>query len=409
MAHELLSKLYYKDPVLYQTEYEHRKNNPLSVSLGFEIAGGEAFFVQTPDFLGLTARIYKKFITLTKLCTSLPGVVNTAYARKCLIDEIILTNDIEGIRSTRKEVLDVLTDRSEIPKKKRFDGLIRKYVMLLEDEDFEYEVDLKTPEGLRALYNDIVIDEIDKANWPDGEIFRKDIAEVISPTQQVKHVGLYPESKIIDYVNRVLSLSKNDEIPTLHYIAILHYMMGYIHPFYDGNGRLSRFVSSALLKDEFSNLVAYRLAYTIKKNKSEYYKAFDIANEPKNKGELTHFILYFYGIVEQSLDSLIEKLSEGKEMLEYCRVALAERFENTEFRGKKKLQDTLWLIVQNSLFSSDPFSKMELAELLQISGNTAHNYVETIIKLGVPISIEKDSQRFVYVLKRKELFDYLSH
>lgn len=131
MTYELLSKLYYKDPTLYQMEYERRKNNPLSIFLGFEIAGGEAFFVQTPEFLGFTARIYKKFITLTKLCTSLPGVVNTSYARKCLIDEIILTNDIEGIRSTRKEVLDVLTDSSEAPKKKRFDGLVRKYVMLL--------------------------------------------------------------------------------------------------------------------------------------------------------------------------------------------------------------------------------------------------------------------------------------
>ena len=409
MTYELLSKLYYKDPTLYQMEYERRKNDPLSISLGFEIAGGEAFFVQTPEFLGLTARIYKKFITLTKLCTSLPGIVNTAYARKCLIDEIILTNDIEGIRSTRKEVLDVLTDSSEAPKKKRFDGLVRKYVMLLEDEEFEYEIDLKSPEGIRALYNDIVIDEIDKSNWPDGEIFRKDIAEVVSPTQQVKHVGLYPESKIIDYVNSVLGLVQNEDIPTLHYIAILHYMIGYIHPFYDGNGRLSRFISSALLKDEFSNLVAYRLAYTIKKNKSDYYKAFDIANDSKNKGELTHFILYFYGIVEQSLDSLIEKLSEGKEMLEYCRVALAERFRNTGFSGKKKLQDALWFIVQNCLFSSDPFSKKELAELLQTSGNTAHSYVETMINLGVPISVEKDSHRFVYVLKKKDLFDYLSH
>lgn len=117
MNYELLSKLYYKDPALYQAEYERRKNSDYSVSLGFEIAGGEAFYVQEPEFLKLTTRIYKKIVLLTRLCAALPDVVNASYARKCLIDEIILTNDIEGIRSTRKEVLDVLTDSSEAPKK----------------------------------------------------------------------------------------------------------------------------------------------------------------------------------------------------------------------------------------------------------------------------------------------------
>jgi len=409
MNYELLSKLYYKDPALYQAEYERRKNSDYSVSLGFEIAGGEAFYVQEPEFLKLTTRIYKKIVLLTRLCAALPGVVNASYARKCLIDEIILTNDIEGIRSTRKEVLDVLTDSSGAPKKRRFDGLIAKYVLLLEDVGTEYEIDLSTSEGIRALYDDIVMDEIDKTNWPDGNLFRKEIAEVISPTQQVKHVGLYPESKIIDYIDRVLSLSKDERIPPLHYIAILHYMIGYIHPFYDGNGRLSRFISSALLKEEFNDLVALRLAYTIKKQKADYYKAFNIANDVKNKGELTHFILYFYGIVENSLDSLIDKLSEGQELLEFCRKALAKKFETAAFGEKQKLKDALWILVQNSLFSSDPFSKKDLAELLQTSGNTAHSYVEAMIAFGVPVSIEKESHKFVYVLKKNDLLDYLNN
>lgn len=408
MSYELLSKLYYKNPTLYEIEYEQRKNSPYSVSLGFDIAGGEAFYVQDPEFINQTTRIYKKFAKLSKLCAILPGVAYTSYARKCLIDEIILTNDIEGIRSTRKEVLDVLTDDSRLPKKKRFDGLIRKYVLLLEDADLEYEINLKTPEGIRALYNDIVIEEVDKSDWPDGEIFRKEIAEVISATQQVKHVGLYPESKIIRYVNCVLALANHDRIPMLHYIAILHYMIGYIHPFYDGNGRLSRFMSSALLKDEFNALVAFRLAYTIKNSKSDYYKAFDIANDPNNKGDLTHFILYFCSVVEQSLDSLIEKLTEGKELLEFYWSALSKKYANVDYKERKKTKDVLWLLVQNSLFSNEPFSKKELSELLETSASSIHRYIEALICAGAPISIEKESHRFVYVLDKKALLEYLN-
>ena len=57
MSYELLSKLYYKNPTLYEIEYEQRKNSPYSVSLGFDIAGGESFYVQDPEFINQTTRI----------------------------------------------------------------------------------------------------------------------------------------------------------------------------------------------------------------------------------------------------------------------------------------------------------------------------------------------------------------
>ena len=60
------------------------------------------------------------------------------------------------------------------------------------------------------LIPSIVLAEIEKPNWPDGEIFRKDLAEVISGTQQVKHKGVYPEQKIIEYMDQTLALFKRN-------------------------------------------------------------------------------------------------------------------------------------------------------------------------------------------------------
>ena len=57
-----------------------------------------------------------------------------------------------------------------------------------------------------------------------------------------------------------------ENIEILIRISIFHYLIGYIHPFYNGNGRLSRFVSSYLLSRDLEPLLSYRLSYTIKEN-----------------------------------------------------------------------------------------------------------------------------------------------
>lgn len=408
MNYELLNKLYYTDRQLFEKEYEYRKNSPYSISLGLDINGGEAFYINLPEFITQLPKLYRKYAELNKLCIELPKVAFESYQRQCLIDEIVLTNDIEGVRSTRKEIVNVLDSENKSAKKKRFDGMVWKYVLLLDNAGKPYTVNLKNSNDIRKLYDDIVLDEINKANWPDGKIFRKDIAEVVSGAQQVKHVGVHPESKIIDYIDKSLSMFDNDAIPTLYKIAILHYMIGYIHPFYDGNGRLSRFISSYLLKQEFNTLVALRLSYTIKNNKNKYYKAFDVVNDPHNKGDLTPFIIYFSNVVEQSLDSLIERLNDGKGILSHYSKALEIKYNDLDPKEQRKTKDVLWYLIQNELFSTEAFDKKYLAKQLKTSPETAHRYVENLIRSGAPISIKKSGKKFIYKINRESLSDYLN-
>ena len=408
MKYEILSKLYYKDRDIFEQEYASRKNSPLSVSLGFHIKDWEAFYCAIPEFTTLLPRIYKKHTYLQALRFNLPNIAYDFYERHCLIDEIMLTNDIEGIRSTRKEIIDVLNSEVPTNKTQRFEGLIHKYALLLDDSPSHYHVALNSSQDIRNIYNDIVLDEIDPANRPDGDIFRKSVAEVISGTQQVKHVGVYPETLIVEYIDKVLFLFQRDDIPTLFKIAILHYMIGYIHPFYDGNGRLSRFISSYLLKQEFGALVALRLSYTIKNLKTDYYKAFDICNDPKNRGDLTPFLLYFADVVEQSMDSLTEKLKTATHALEGLSHLLQNKYAGLESKEQKKTIDILWYLAQNELFSSELLDKQALASLLHVSASTVHNYILELMAAGIPIEIKKESRKFVYSLNVDQLCDYLN-
>ena len=405
MNYELLSKLYYKDKELFEAEYKKRKEGEYSVSLGLDIQGNEAFFVLIPEFINITTRIYKKFSRLLVLSMDVPQVAYKAYEMKCLIDEIILSNDIEGIHSTRKEVLDVLYDEKQDSRKKRFEGMILKYALLLADKP--YIAPPGSSKDMRALYNEIVLGEIKESDLPDGAIFRKDAASVVSATQQVKHVGLMPEEKITHYIDKTLMLLKDDEIPMICRIAILHYIIGYVHPFYDGNGRLSRFISSSLLKEEFNSLVALRLSYTIKENKKDYYKAFDNANDPHSMGDLTPFILYFADVIEKSMDSLLERLTDSKEKLDYYEELIYQKYAGLDARVQKKTADVLWLLVQNELFAGEPFSRKTLAKELRVNAETASSYVEGLVASGVPVEILKDGRKDVYKLDLMRLAEFL--
>lgn len=87
-------------------------------------------------------------------------------------------------------------------------------------------------------------------------------------------------------------------------ISVFHYLFGYIHPFYDGNGRTNRFISSYLLSKELEPLISYHLAKTIKQNISKYYKSFDYTNDTDNRGDLTGFITNFLEIILASIEAL---------------------------------------------------------------------------------------------------------
>lgn len=196
------------------------------------------------------------------VANTLPQLAISQFTSKCLIDEILLTNNIEGVHSTRKEIGEILQDLSTRDKRNRFVGLVAKYAALEDNQSMSF----KTCQDIRKVYDDIFYEEIkatDPENLPDGEMFRKSGVEVQSATQKVIHKGLSPESKIIDTMNQSLAVLNNDDIDIFIRIAVFHYLFGYIHPFYDGNGRTSRFISSYLLSRQLNPLIGYRLSYIV--------------------------------------------------------------------------------------------------------------------------------------------------
>lgn len=363
MSYELLSKLFYKEPDTYEARYDQRFHSDTAIKLPLFINNHQAFFMTPLEMINKTEAIFKLNTAVNVISKDVPVSALNFLINRFLKDEIALTNDIEGITSTKKEIETAVSSQNN-KKKVRFMGLAAKYMKLIQAN----EISLNTCEDIRKLYDDIVSDEIAAKNAPDGKIFRKDMVHIVSATQKEKHRGIMPETQIIEYMNYCLDLLKSDRMNTLIKTAVFHYFFGYIHPFYDGNGRTSRFISSCLLKDELGLLISLRLSYVIKNNLKVYYNAFDICNDVRNKGEITYFILMFLDLLAEAGTYLVEILNNLRDQLFFYKTLI----DTSDMKKTKK--ELLNILCQVSLFAESYMTVDELQQFLKL-GNTSIRYI----------------------------------
>ena len=364
MSYRPLKNFHYENLKSYEEEYNKRRENIATVVFDFQIKGYDAFLMQIPELYELIIDIYKHNEKIKDLCNKLPGVAIQQFANRCLIDEIVQTNYIEGVHSSKREIGDILIEKNINSKNKRFYGLVSRYCMLSSGSN----ISIKTCSDIRAIYDELVsyeIKEDDPDNLPDGIIFRKEHVSITTSTDKVIHHGSYPEKNIIANMDKALAILNDSSINCMFSIAAFHYLFGYIHPFYDGNGRVSRFISSYLLSKNLHYLSGYRLSYTIKENISSYLKAFDLCNQEVNRGDLTPFVKMFLEIVEKSMKQLEAALTKR-----YRKLTMYSEIIDKNLDLNAKQSQFCFYLLQAALFSSDGISTSDLTDCLEISSST---------------------------------------
>lgn len=170
MKYELLTSVSYQSTEEYEKLYNSRFNSDEAVHIDLPIHRSPAFFLRTPDLYEQIIRINKLDRKARILCEKLPSRAISWFKKKCLIDEIVSTNGIEGVISTRKEISEILSERHG-RSGNRFYDISGRYNMLSDKH-----CQLKTFEDIRNIYNELLYEEIrqeDPENFPDGILFRK--------------------------------------------------------------------------------------------------------------------------------------------------------------------------------------------------------------------------------------------
>lgn len=379
MAYIPLYEIYYKQNNEWFPEYQKRFNNLFTKHLDITIKEFnrekefQLFYCHTEYIVTLQNKIMFDFLRLQKLFNLLPGAGIDQFLKSCMIEEIQSTNEIEGVRSTRQEIREAIFAQGKYNPDVRLWGIVNKYNKIINDENIK----LKTCEDIRNLYDDFILDEIKRNNTsdiPDGNIFRKNSVDIISGTQKTIHRGVYPESKIIDYMTKALQFLQDDSVSIFIRIAVFHYLFGYIHPFYDGNGRMSRFITSYFLSKNLHPTIALRLSVLIKQHKNDYYKLFENTNAQINCGDLTPFIIWSLEFIASAITSTYKLLFEKYELFSSLNQKLDEMLKNEDKTTKRVYN----ILLQAAVFSDMGATSHEIVQTLKLSKRTIDARIKEI-------------------------------
>lgn len=361
----------------------------------------ELYYIPSNKMMELIANVYKISRDFNQTFDELPSVAKRQFVNECLVEELYNTNQLEGIRSTREEIAkstkEIMLNKKT---KKRFESMIKSYHRLL-NNDFKLP---SQPKEIRQIYDDITNGEIEQQELPDGEIFRKETTYILkkSGTGKVVHQGVTPESKIIELAEALLRfMNDHSTVPNMIKVAVGHYYFGYIHPFYDGNGRTSRFISSMYLAKDLGNISTVSLSRGCNKYKNKYLEAFEITNSIRSKGEMNSFIETFLEIVASTLEQMNAELKEKTLLLSIARGKL--KHESKLESMPEVYSQIMYILAQNHFFdSSSGLSIRELSDMVDKSDATIRKVMKILLELSL---IEQRGEKPAFYCIKQKYFE----
>lgn len=395
MSYENLSKIYYKKESNHKEIYQRRFNAPTTKLFPFSIKQFNrkkefpAFFCYTEEIFLLIEKIYQHFNKFSVMLNYVPELIMEQLKLSCVVEEVKATNEIEGVRSSRRELKEIIEGTA---KELRFSGIIKKYELLFTNQILNF----KTCEDIRNFYEDFIYAEVveNNPNYKlDGEIFRKNSVD-ISTGKKTLHRGVYPEEKIIDAMKVALQILNDESTPFLVRLAVFHYYFEYIHPFYDGNGRTGRFITAYYFARNFNNLAALRLSLVIKRKKKKYYEMFKTTTEEINCGDLTPFVQGFISIIAETFEDLENLLNRKMLQISNYQEKLKKIAPSDELS-----QEIYLILFQTSVFFGQGATMEVLTKLTKKSINTIKSRLNPAISKGYIIQLK--GERKFYKLNFK--------
>jgi len=231
------------------------------------------------------------------------------YLVSSLIEEAITSSQLEGASTTREAARDMLRsgrrprDRSERMVLNNYH--VMEQIRRLKSEPFSTDRILE----LHSIVTDGTLDPPDAA----GRFRRTDEkVSVMDPTQTVVLHEPPPADTLEDRMGQLCAFANQHdaEDPFVHPVVraiLVHFMLGYDHPFVDGNGRTARALFYWSVARSGYWLMEYlSISRLLLKAPAKYARAY--LHTETDDNDATYFIAYHLEVIQQAIHALHDYL-----------------------------------------------------------------------------------------------------
>lgn len=328
----------------------------------------------------------------------IPSEDRDKYLISSLMEEAIASSQLEGAATTRKVAKEML-EKNRKPKNTSEQMILNNYEAMkwiVENKDKQFTI-----ASIKKLHGILTKSTLSKS-FEEGE-FRETSDVNVVDVQTGDIVYTPPGAEKLEQLMSDFCLWANGPGYKSYFIhpitkgIMLHFLIGYIHPFADGNGRTARAMFYWYLLKKGYWLIEYMsVSRVILNSKAKYARAYLYTEQDDN--DITYFLEYNLRAIHLALEDLKK----------YIRRKTAEKqntlllLRNTTFNDRQiaLIQE---IIQDHNLY----FTVKQIENRFGVSNQTARNDLASLVKDGV---LEERKQGSGYqFLPVKEYFKKLSN
>ncbi len=306
---------------------------------------------------------------------------------------------IEGNRLTQEQVSKVIEERQHFPGRERDEKEVLGYYAALEKlEQIADTGNIVTENHIQTLHALVLAEgrkKVKATPYRDGQ-------NVIRDGRTRGIVYMPPEAKEVPLLMRELvtwiSSSERSEFPCPIRAGIVHYQFATIHPYYDGNGRTARLLTTLILHLGGYGLKGlYSLEEYYARNLGGYYEALTVGPghnyyDGRAEADISKWVEYFCAGMAESFESVKRRAQEsaGTGAQDY-----SPTLRNLDLRQRKALE----LFRHNSTITSH-----EVGLLFGISDRAARNLLSAWVDGGFVVVADPSKKSRKYGLGEEYRF-----
>ena len=292
------------------------------------------------------------------------------YLSSSLMEEAIYSSKMEGASTTRIVAKDMLRKKKS-PQNKSQQMIVNNY------NTIQYIVEHKeqplTEELLLTIHRLMTEKTLDILE--DAGRFRTNDKVVVADMVEGDIIYTPPSfQEIPEFVESLCNFFNNDNPRTfIHPIIrgiIVHFMLAFMHPFVDGNGRTARALFYWYMLKEGYKLTEYMsISRVIAKSKANYEKAFRYVENDGN--DMGYFVAYNLGALEKSFQQLRD----------YIQRKQREKRAASSFMMAGNINQRQALILQRLKEEPDTiFTVKDVQEQFSVSSMTARKDLSDLVR-----------------------------